>query len=105
MTDYLCITLVSSPAQTEAAFKSRLASFWTQLLRARPDDYARVYAEATKYGTVQGRVTRQYMVEADGVDVLLEELTANGIAFEEVDRDDTYSKYEASSPDWFQIPH
>jgi hypothetical protein len=105
MTEYLCLTLLSSSSESEAAFKSRLTAFWTLLLRTRPDDYAKVYAEATKYGSVEGCVSRQYMVEVEGVDLLLDDLAANGIDFVPLERDDTYSKYEAASPDWFQIPH
>jgi hypothetical protein len=105
MTEYLCLTMLSRESESEAAFKARLTGFWTFLLRTRPDDYAKVYAEATRYGSIEGKVSRQYMVEIDGVDLLLADLAANEIDFAAVDRDDTYSKYEATSPDWFQIPH
>jgi hypothetical protein len=105
MTEYLCLTFLSKPSESESMFKSRLAAFWTVLLRTRPDDYIKVYAESSKFGTDDGRITRQYMVDVDGVDVLLADLRANDIEFGSVDRDDTYSKYEATSPDWFQIPH
>jgi hypothetical protein len=105
MTEYLCLTLLSSASESEAAFKSRLTAFWTLLLRTRPDDYAKVYAEATKYGSDEGRVSREYMVEVDGIDLLIADLATNGIDFKPVDNDNTYSKYEAASPDWFQIPH
>jgi hypothetical protein len=105
VTEYLCLTLISKPSEPESAFKARLAAFWTVLLRSRPDDYLKVYAEASKFGAADNRISRQYMAEAEGVDVLLADLTANGIEYEPVERDDTYSKYEATSPDWFQIPH
>ena len=105
MTEYLCLTLLSKASESEAAFKSRLSAFWTLLLRTRPDDYAKVYAEATRYGSVEGKVSRQYMVEVHGIDLLLADLATNGVDCAPVDRDDTYSKYEATSPDWFQIPH
>lgn len=105
MTEYLCVTLLSKPSETESAFKARLAAFWTRLLRTRPDDYLKVYAEASKFGTDDGRVTRQYMVELEGVDALLADLTGNEIEYKPVEMEDTYSKYEAASPDWFQIPH
>jgi hypothetical protein len=105
MTEYLCLTLLSKPAESENAFKSRLASFWTQLLRTRPDDYKKVYAEATKFAMSEGQVSRQYMIEVAGLDLLIKDLIANAISFAPVERDDTYSKYEATSPDWFQIPH
>jgi hypothetical protein len=105
MTEYLCLTLLSKPGESDNAFKARLAAFWTLLLRTRPLDYAKVYAEATKFGMVEGRIARQYLVEAEGVDVVLDDLTANMIDFLPIERDDTYSKYEATSPDWFQISH
>jgi hypothetical protein len=103
--EYICLTLVSNPGESEAAFKARLAAFWTHMLRNRPDDYERVYAEATRFGVTEGRVSRQYMVEADAAEVVTGELTAQGVAFAPVDADDTYTKYEAASPDWFQIEH
>lgn len=105
MSEYVCVTVLGNAGESEAAFKARLAAFWTHLLRNRPDDYERVYAEATRFGTTGGAVSRQYMVEADAAGVVTAEMTARGVAFEPVDPDDTYSKYEASSPDWFQIEH
>jgi hypothetical protein len=45
------------------------------------------------------------MVNADAAAVVTAELSAGGIDFVPVDMDDTYTKYEAASPDWFQIPH
>jgi hypothetical protein len=105
MSEYLCLTLLSKPGESESAFSTRLAGFWTAMIRIRPEDYVKVYAEASKFGTENGRVSRQYMVELEGVDGVLRDLTASGIEFVPIDRDDTYSKYEATSPDWFQIPH
>ena len=105
MTEYLCLTLLSKSSETENAFKARLSSFWTFILRTRPGDYLKVYAEAAKFGMDNGRVSRQYMVEVEGVEVLIADLSANDFEYEPVDVDDTYSKYEATSPDWFQIPH
>lgn len=105
MPEYLCLTLLANPDEPEAAFKARLAVFWTHMLRNKPDDYEKVYAEATRFGSDGGRVSRQYMTEAGVLGVLTAELTANGIALAPVDPDDTYSKYEASGPDWFQIEH
>jgi hypothetical protein len=105
MDEYLCLTLAGNPGESEAAFKARLTAFWTHMIRNRPDDYEKVYAEATAFGSAGGRPSRQYMVEAGVADVLTAELTAAGVGFEPVDPDDTYSKYEASSPDWFQIEH
>jgi hypothetical protein len=105
MAEYLCLTLLADPTEGEAGFKARLAAFWTHILRNRRDDYEKVYAEATTFGAHEGRISRQYMVEEVAIDALLEELTAHRIAHLTVDRDETYSKYEAVSPDWFQIEH
>ncbi len=105
MTEYLCLTLLANLGEAEAAFKARLTSFWTHMLRNKPDDYEKVYAEATRFASTDGRVSRQYMAEVDAMSVLIAELTASGIAFTAIDPDDVYSKYEASGSDWFQIEH
>ncbi len=105
MDDYLCLTLLANPGESEAAFKLRLTHFWTHMLRQYPDAYEKVYAEATHFGRVEGRVSRQYLVEAIVLDALVRELNTGNIASEPVDREDTYSKYEATPPDWFWIEH
>lgn len=105
MDEYLCLTLLARAGEPEAAFKVRLTAFWTHLLRTRPDDYAKVYAEATHFGTSSEMLSRQYLVEASVTEVLTTELTAAGIAYAPVDTDDLYSKYEAAPPDWFWIEH
>jgi hypothetical protein len=105
MDDYLCVTLLGRPGESEAAFKGRLTAFWTHLLRNRPDDYEKVYAEATAFEAHDGAVARKYMVEADGVAALERELRGHGVDYLPPDEEDVYSKYEASSPDWFQIEH
>jgi hypothetical protein len=105
MDDYLCLTLIGRPGEPEAAFKSRLTAFWTHMLRNRPDDYEKVYAEATAFEVHDGKVARRYMVEADGVAALEAELRGRGVDYLPPDAEDVYSKYEASSPDWFQIEH
>lgn len=105
MTEYLCLTLLANPDEAEPVFKARLAAFWTHMLRNRPDDYEKVYAEATRFTSVESRVARQYMAEVDVIGVLTRELAAYDIAFAPIDEDDIYTKYEAASPDWFQIEH
>jgi hypothetical protein len=105
VTEYLCLTILGDPDEPDANLKARLTAFWTHMIRNRPDDYERVYAEATRFGRTDGRPSRQYMVEAGAVHAVTAELTAAGLAFAPPDHDDTYSKYEASSPDWFQIEH
>lgn len=105
MDEFLCLTLLARPGEPESAFKLRLTEFWTHMLRTRPDDYEGVYAEARAFDTEGGRTCRRYMVEIDAVDVVTAELRAKGMEFAEVDVDDTYNKAEASSSEWFQIPH
>lgn len=105
MDEYVCLSLTSHPGESESDFKSRLTAFWTHMLRTKPDDYEKVYAEATQFETEDSTLVRKYMVEASGIDSLEAELTAKGIAFEPSDRDDLFSKYEAAPPDWFWIEH
>jgi hypothetical protein len=45
------------------------------------------------------------MVEAAAIDAIVAELARGQMAHMPVDLDETYSKYEASGPDWFQIDH
>lgn len=101
--EYLCLSLIGRPGESEAAFQSRLYAFWTHVLRQRPVVYERVYSEAVEFEEDAGRVVRRYMVEPDAVDELIPDLTAHEIAFADVDRDDRYSKAEASTNEWFQI--
>jgi hypothetical protein len=103
--EYLCLTVLSHEGESEADFKSRLAVFWTHMLRNKPDDYERVYAEATQFENYGTRTSRKYLVEADVIDGLEAELGGKDVAFEPVDRDDVYTKYEAAPPEWFWIEH
>jgi hypothetical protein len=103
--EYLCLTLVGTPGESEPAFRARLTAFWSHFLRTCPDEYEQVYAEATAFGTEGECVSRQYMVGADAVPPLTLELAAGGIAFAPVDADEVYTRYEASGSEWFQIPH
>ncbi len=105
MDEYAILTVRGRPGEAEAEFKARLTAFWTQILRSRPDDYEQVYAEASRFGRDDDRATRQYMVGLDAVDAIAAELGAAALAFEPIERDDLYSKYEATSPDWFQLDH
>ena len=103
--EFACVTVIGNSGEPEAAFKARLVAFWSDYLRTKPDDYERVFAEASAFETADDRVTRQYMVEADGAATLTESLTNHGLAFAPVDADDLYTKYEAAPPDWFQLDH
>ena len=105
MTEYLCLTLLATAGESEAAFKSRLTAFWSHLIRAQPDTYAAVYAESTHFGRTNGNVSRAYMVEAGAADAVVEALAARGVEALPPDPDDAYTKYEASGPEWFQIAH
>lgn len=105
MDEFVCVTLTGRAHESEAEFKTRLYAFWTHMLRNLPDDYERVYAEATEFESHGDSVTRQYMVEPAGLDALTAALAEHGIAHEAIDEDDTYSKYEAAAPDWFQLEH
>ena len=105
MDEYVCVTARSRPGEGASGFHKRLIEFWSHVLRSRPDDYARVYAETTRFETAGDRVTRQYMIGADAVEVLVAEMIGAGIEHNPVEPDDLYSKYEATPPDWFQIPH
>ena len=105
MDDYVCVTVRSRSGELADGFNKRLIDFWTALLRARKDEYERVYAETTRFAEDGDRVTRQYLVGVEVAGVLANELTSAGIDHDPIDVDDLYSKYEAAPPDWFQIPH
>jgi len=103
--EYVILTVTGRPGEADAALKARLTAFWTHVLRTRPDDYEGVYAEATRFGRAADAPSRQYFVSPDALDAILAELGAVGLDHEPPDRDDLYSKYEAASPDGFQLDH
>jgi hypothetical protein len=103
--EYLCLTLLSRPGEAEADFKARLSAFWTRMLRERPADFEKVYAEAVAFDRQTDRLGRRYLVEAGAAGVLAPELAAAGLDHAPLDPDDVYSKYEAAPPDWFWIEH
>ena len=103
--EYVILTVTGQTDEADAAFKGRLTAFWTHVLRTRPDDYEGVYAEATRFGRADDAPSRQYFVSPDALDAILAELGETGLGYEPPDRDDLYSKYEAGSPDWFQLDH
>ncbi len=105
MDEYLCVTVISAPGEGEAAFKARLSRFWTHMLRSRPDDFEKVYAETVAFEPAGDAVSRKYLVEAAVVPVLEAEFRSAGVAHEPIDPDDLYTKYEAAPPDWFWIEH
>jgi hypothetical protein len=103
--EYVCVTVRSAPGEGADGLNKRLVAFWSHMLRARPDDFERVYAETTRFQPAGEVVTRTYLVEAGTVDVIAAELKKAGIEHADIDPDDVYSKYEATPPDWFQIEH
>lgn len=105
MDEYVCVTVRSGPGESAEGFNKRLIDFWSGMLRARKDDYERVYAETTRFAPEADRLTRQYLVGAEVAGGLSNELTSARIDHDPVDPNDLYSKYEATPPDWFQIPH
>lgn len=105
MDTYVCLTLLSLPGESETGFKARLSAFWTHMLRNHPTDYEKVYAETTLFEPKGNRLMRGYLVEVDTAPILAAQLSELGVEHEPIDADDLYSKYEATSPDWFQIDH
>jgi hypothetical protein len=103
--EYLCLTLVAIPGETESAFKTRLSEFWSGLCRGMPDTFEKVYAESVAFEPHDGRLGRKYLVETKAIDALEPALKAAGMAHLPVDPDDVYSKYEAAPPEWFWIEH
>jgi hypothetical protein len=103
--EYLCVTVKSHTGEGTDEFNKRLIGFWSHMIRDRPDEYADVYAETTRYEPVGNRLTRKYLVAVNVGDVIEAELAAAGIDFDPIDANDVYSKYEATPPEWFQIPH
>jgi hypothetical protein len=103
--DYLCLTVASQPGEDEAAFKGRLSRFWTHMLRNHKDDFEKVYAETVEFDSDGDRMTRQYLFEAEIADLLERELAAAQVEHEPIDRDERYSKFEATPPDWMWIEH
>jgi hypothetical protein len=103
--DYLCLTLVAHPDESEGAFKSRLTAFWTHVLRTQPDTYKAVFAEAKHFETTAGRVSRQYAVEADAAAAVAALLAGSGVEALPLDPDDTYTNHEVSGSEWFQLSH
>jgi hypothetical protein len=105
MEEYLCLTVESRPGEERDVFARRLSECWSAMLRERPDDFEMVFAESTSFGRTDERWTRQYLLEAEVADLVLERLAAADLISAPLDRDDLYTKYEAAPPDWMQIEH
>ncbi len=105
MEEYVCITVLSAPAESQLDFASRLSQFWTHMLRNHPDDFVKVYAEKTGFDEKANRHGRQYAVREAVLPLLEREFAKEGFEHEPVDRDDAYTKYEVVAPEWMQIEH
>jgi hypothetical protein len=105
MDEYVCITVLSNPGESEAEFSARLSRFWTHMLRTRKADFEKVYAETTVFERSSDHFTRQYLAEIGVVGLLEKEMGSADIALEPISLDEIFSKYEAVSPDWMQIEH
>lgn len=103
--EYVRLTTLSQPGETEEAFSARLSQFWTKMLREFPDDFEKVYAETIEFEAVGRSVSRQYLCEESAVETVVAEMKKSGIDHEEVDLDDRWTKYEASPTEWWQIEH
>lgn len=99
------IVLTGQRNEEEAHFSARLSRFWTSILRGHAEQFEAVYAESSEFGSREGKPTRQYAVDPAVVLFLKEKLEEAGIDLLPVDPDDTYTRYEAVAPDWWQIEH
>src|SRR5215213_627431 len=88
--EYVDVTVKSRPGEGPDEFNKRLIAFWSHVLRSRPEEYAQVYAETTRFGAAGGRVTRQYMIGTAVAAVLVAEMDGAGIDHDPVDPDDLY---------------
>jgi hypothetical protein len=105
MDDYLCLTILSRTGESETDFSGRLSRFWTHMLRDFKADFEKVYAETTQFETQGDCLSRMYLCREEVIDRIEAELKAAGLAYEPIDRDEVYSKYEAVPPEWMQIEH
>lgn len=105
MDEYVCITVLSTAGEPQAAFAARLSRFWTRMLRDRKPDFEKVYAETTEFEETDDRLSRQYLAATDVITVLESEMKVEGIEHHPIDPDEVYSKYEAVPPEWMQIEH
>jgi len=103
--DFVCVTVQANQGETEADFSARLSRFWTHMLRQFPDDFEKVYAESAEFDDFGDRIARKYLAVPSVTPFLASEMQKHGIDCLPVDPEDTYSKYEAVAPDWWQIEH
>jgi broad specificity phosphatase PhoE len=103
--DYFCVTVKSHPSEDAESFNRRLIAFWSRMIREQKDAYVRVYAETSAIVAHGDRASRQYLVGSDAVELIARNMREAGVDHDPVDADEVYSRFEATSPDWFQIPH
>lgn len=103
--EFVCLTALSRPKESEHDFSARLSEFWTSMLRAFPDEFEKVYAETIAFEKEGTLLKRQYLCEESAVELVLTEMRKAGLDHEPVDLDDRWSKYEASPTEWWQIEH
>ena len=105
MEEYLCITVLSKPDESQAGFSARLSQFWTHMLRNFQANFELVYAEKCGFESRGDQLARLYLAEEPVADLLEREMSQHNIDHLPLDRDDLYSKYEAVAPEWMQIEH
>lgn len=105
MEEFVAVTVVSNPGESEQDFSARLSLMWTGMLREHKDEFEMVFAETTEFEEEKGCLTRTYLCEEPVLDLVESKFKGAGIDYQPIDRDDTYSQYEAVSPDWMQIEH
>jgi hypothetical protein len=103
--DYLCIVVQSHQGESRDAFKSRLSTLWSRMLREDQVRFEKVYAETAAFEQMNSSWTRQYLVEESAVDEVERRMLEAGVDFVPIDREDKFSKYEAAPPEWMQIEH
>jgi hypothetical protein len=103
--EFVCVTVRSAPGENTADFAARLSRFWTHMLRTQIAEFAKVYAETTKFELSAGRHTRRYAVEESVVETLESEFAKANLEHEPIDLNEVYSKYETVAPEWMQIEH
>lgn len=105
MEEFLCLKVLSNPAESANAFSQRLSVFWTHMLREHPEEFKQVYAEGTKFECEDGLLSRQYAVVPGIVQNLCTKICQAGLKHSDLLPDDLYTVYEIIGPDWMQIEH
>ena len=105
MDEYARIVLISRENEPSENFNRRLIALWSYMLRAHPGQYEKVYAESAAIDEVGTRLHREYLVAAEILAEIEKALAIHEMAYEPIDADDLYSKFEAAPPNWFLVPH